>query len=375
MSNSTEAPAPATRRARTPRRGGPTGRLLVGDYVGHLAADAAQAVRRAGLRPGLDRSFGCDPNQTGHVVAQEPPAGDELERNGMVTLYVAAPGMAGVEEAAAAAETAQNLPAPPRAPHVTAAPTPSVTARARRPRKPGLATSTTHAFDPPPEPTMPAEHPASQDQPVASQATWTAGCDAVRAAQAPDGVLEQSALQEQGGEGLSREEFVADTQDVFAARGGEAPPWRRVYPRRSAGATLRRVLTRSAEHPLLLGAVGVMFAVWVAVALAAALPGHPPRSRPVNVLSQGNPGTRPQTAAAGLPRVIVGRPAGARTTRTGTRRPRAQEPPWAHRKRGPAASARRPHVKPAAPAPPSPPSSQTPPAGAREQKSGGPFSP
>ena len=55
---------------------------MVGEYVGQLAADAAQAVRRAGLKPGLDRSFGCEPELLGLVVAQDPVAGSDLARNG-----------------------------------------------------------------------------------------------------------------------------------------------------------------------------------------------------------------------------------------------------------------------------------------------------
>jgi beta-lactam-binding protein with PASTA domain len=67
-------------------------RLVVAKYVGHDAADAAVAIRRAGLRPGLERSFGCEPETLGQVVAQEPPAGSEVAGNAMVTLDVAAPG-------------------------------------------------------------------------------------------------------------------------------------------------------------------------------------------------------------------------------------------------------------------------------------------
>ena len=64
----------------------------VGDFVGELANEAAQAVRRSGLKPGLGRSFGCEPQASGRVVAQEPEPGARLARNGLVVLYVAAPG-------------------------------------------------------------------------------------------------------------------------------------------------------------------------------------------------------------------------------------------------------------------------------------------
>jgi hypothetical protein len=84
-------------------RGGgarPRGNVLVGEYVGRTAVDAAQAVRRVGLRPGLERSLGCEPELVGQVVAQEPPPGSELARNSMVTLYVGAPGPAPSDDGA-----------------------------------------------------------------------------------------------------------------------------------------------------------------------------------------------------------------------------------------------------------------------------------
>lgn len=76
------------------RTGGPglKGLLRVGDHVGQSAGEAAQAIRRAGLRPGLERCFGFGEQQTGLVVEQDPPAGAELARNGLVRIYVAAPG-------------------------------------------------------------------------------------------------------------------------------------------------------------------------------------------------------------------------------------------------------------------------------------------
>ncbi len=98
MSETTTTSEQGVRRAYTPGKGGLAGRLTVGEYVGQVAAEAAQAVRRAGLRPGLDRSFGCSPDLFGQVVAQDPPAGSELARNGLVTLYVAAPSVVQAEE-------------------------------------------------------------------------------------------------------------------------------------------------------------------------------------------------------------------------------------------------------------------------------------
>jgi PASTA domain len=91
MGNPRRSAEPTTRASR-PRGQARVGTLIVGDHVGAPAASAAQSVRRAGLRPGLDRSFGHPTEETGRVVAQEPPAGSEAPRNAMVTLYVAAPG-------------------------------------------------------------------------------------------------------------------------------------------------------------------------------------------------------------------------------------------------------------------------------------------
>ena len=72
--------------------------------------DAAQAVRRAGLRPGLDRSFGCAEELIGLVVAQEPTAGSSMARNGMVTLYVAAPGSEPIDDETDAAQVESGGP-------------------------------------------------------------------------------------------------------------------------------------------------------------------------------------------------------------------------------------------------------------------------
>src|ERR1700683_4408612 len=115
MTDRTASSGRAVERSKSARRGGPSGRQAVGDYVGRPASDAAQAVRRAGLRPGLDRSFGCASELVGQVVEQEPTAGSDLTRNGLVTLYVAAPGVAEM--------TSEEHPRPaPATPVVPAAP-------------------------------------------------------------------------------------------------------------------------------------------------------------------------------------------------------------------------------------------------------------
>src|SRR5271166_2053035 len=140
MTDRTASSGRVVERAKSTRRGGPSGRQAVGDYVGQPAGDAAQAVRRAGLRPGLDRSFGCAEELMGLVVAQEPEAGSSLARNGMVTLYVAARGSEPVGDETDAAQVEGGGPetaalAQAEAEHAEAA---SAPARVRR-RKRGPA--------------------------------------------------------------------------------------------------------------------------------------------------------------------------------------------------------------------------------------------
>jgi hypothetical protein len=72
-------------------RTGARGAVTVGDYRGAPAAQAARSVRRLGLRPGLDRQFGGEPQSFGLVVAQEPDPGGDAPRGSLVTLYVSAP--------------------------------------------------------------------------------------------------------------------------------------------------------------------------------------------------------------------------------------------------------------------------------------------
>src|SRR5208337_2940004 len=137
MTDRTASSGRVVERAKSTRRGGPSGRQAVGDYVGQPAGDAAQAVRRAGLRPGLDRSFGCAEELIGLVVAQEPTAGSSLARNGMVTLYVAAPGSEPIDDGTDAARVESGGPEP-AAVEAEQAEAASAPARVRR-RKRGRA--------------------------------------------------------------------------------------------------------------------------------------------------------------------------------------------------------------------------------------------
>ena len=153
MTDRTASAGRAVERSKSARRGGPSGRQAVGDYVGQPAGDAAQAVRRAGLRPGLDRSFGCAEELIGLVVAQEPTAGSSLARNGMVTLYVAAPGSEPIDEGTDAAQVESGGPEPAAVASVEAeqAEAASAPVRVRR-RKRGRARRAAPVVDAPPAP-------------------------------------------------------------------------------------------------------------------------------------------------------------------------------------------------------------------------------
>jgi len=232
MNDRTAVKPRGTQRAKSTRRGGPSGRQVVGEYVGQPAGDAAQAVRRAGLCPGLDRSFGCEAELIGLVVAQEPAAGSDLARNGMVTLYVAAPGAGPMDEEPAATEAVDEAPAPAT---VTAV----------------LAES------------EPLEGEPAEEVPLAPE--WGSA----------DGEeLDEGRLEEQSDAELSQDDFVVHLDDVLGGRTDRTPAWRRVYPRRRTFAALTRVggiRVWLGEHSLLAKAVGAALAVWILVGLASAL--------------------------------------------------------------------------------------------------------
>jgi len=386
MTDRTAAPERGIQRAKTTRRGGPSGRQAVGDYVGQPAGDAAQAVRRAGLRPGLDRSFGCAEELTGLVVAQEPTAGSDLARNGMVTLYVAAPGNEPVDDDTDTDGLDSDVPPPaPSAPmqvEVAQSEGPSAPARARR-RKPGRAQRATPAFDPAPAPVLPdrdAEaQPPTLPQPAVEQ-RWNWAPETFE----QDGErLDDDASDELGEHEFPHDEFVVhldDVDDVLAGRGGPAV-WRRAYPRRRTIG--RRGDGRGArawlgQHRLAAGAVGVALAAWALVGVSSALNGHHTDTTTASVVSKRPTGTH-RTAAA--------KPAPALSSKALHAAPRsspaqsAQSPPRHSppRRRRPAPALVREAVAPqkeaAVPAAPSTPAARAsaPPAPAQAQ--GGLFSP
>jgi hypothetical protein len=195
--------------------------LIVVDYVGQTAAEAAQALRRAGLRPALERSFGWEPKLCGQVVAQDPTAGSEVARNTLVTLYVAAP------EAGHDQQPTHEHPPDPVETVVPADESPVETqgqdtrARRRR-RKPGMAERQAYSFDAPPPPAPPtvSHPPAVVDRqqiegPITREAEYT---PAVEDSDEP--AFRSDEL----------EQLVSQVDAMFA---GEVPiAWRRVYPTR-----------------------------------------------------------------------------------------------------------------------------------------------
>jgi hypothetical protein len=394
MTDRTASAGRAVERARSARRGGPSGRQAVGDYVGQPAGDAAQAVRRAGLRPGLDRSFGCAEELIGLVVAQEPTAGSSMARNGMVTLYVAAPGSEPIDDDTEAARVESGGPEPAalasaEAEQVEAA---SAPARVRR-RKRGRARRAAPVVDASPAPAPPDRASASELPTVvlarpAVEPPWEFQPEPGE----PDGEpLGDEAPEELGEEAAADEEFVVHVEDVLAGRSGPVR-WRGVYPRRRALRELgagRGVRGWLGEHRLAGAAVGAAILLWAIVGFASALDGQHSHTPDASAITRGDrPATRHRTQAS--------KPAPAPSSRTPRAAPRSAartaQPRHAlrARRRRPAAAPIRetvappvapvgeapvpPVPTPAAPAPPAPPAS-APPAAAPEQTGGGLFSP
>ena len=393
MTDRTASAGRAVERAKSARRGGSSGRQAVGDYVGQPAGDAAQAVRRAGLRPGLDRSFGCAGELVGLVVAQEPAAGGSLARNGMVTLYVGAPGSepVGDETDAAQIEGGGREPAAlvqAEAEQVEAASAPGRVRRRRR----GLARRAAPALDAPPAPALPDRASASEAPTVvlaqpAVEPPWEWQAEPG----GPDGEpRDDEAPEELGEEGLSQDEFVVHVEDVLAGRSGPAR-WRGVYPRGRAAGELgagRGVRAWLRGHRLAGSAVGAAVLLWAIVAFASALDGqhsHAPaataitRSERPAVRHRAQASKRAPAADSRMSRARPGYP--ARTAPHPVLRPRRRRPAPA-----PVGETAAPPVAPVGEAPgqhasppPTPaqpaPHASRPPVAASEQAGGGLFSP
>ncbi len=380
MSSTATVQSSTSRRARS----APSGRLPVGDYVGHPAAQAAQAVRRAGLRPGLDRSFGCEAALTGLVVAQEPPAGDELARNGMVTLYVAAPDRARPAESGQSSDggvDAQTGAREMQAPTPVALADRQTRAGARRARKrrPAAAASS-RMFEEPPAPQAPIAQAAGGECTSEQRAPITEPSQTQSCSRPPHGEgLDHAAFEGHDEHELPHEEFVVHTEDLFTGRHGDPRRWRRVYPRRPGGRGMRAALAWAGGHRVLAAAAGAALTIWIASAVLAPITWRSPHRPAAGARPQTVPGAlEASTSTARRSRPAVLRPP-ASTTRT-SRPPRTASlsvPRARAASRSPTgASSVQPSVPPAGASPPP----DAPPAGATrtpppEQAGGGPFSP
>lgn len=409
MSERTAVPERVSRRAKPARRGGGVGSQPVDDYVGQPAGDAAQAVRRAGLRPGLDRSFGCPEELIGLVVAQDPAAGSDLARNGMVTLYVAASGVQPAADTAievtAGGQPDELAAAKPIEPSPSASPaTPARTPATRR-KKPGQARRTTvpQADTPPPVAAIEETGVADLHQPpvTAADTGWPAEDDA------PGDASLENDLARETGERDPPEDLVMQVEDVLAGRGGP-PDWRRVHTQRggtaargqNAPARLRAWL---GAHRLA-GALAVALALWIILSVAVPFDRGRARSSPSSALAAK---ARPRTALHGgveprppaPPKRAARRTARSHRVRRARRKarvapatrfphpatlsqaPSQSTPPAARASREAVAPARgEPQAEPqpseAAAPPASAPTASAPPAAVPpEQQGGGPFSP
>jgi hypothetical protein len=312
-----------------------SGRLSVGDYVGVSAAHAAQCVRRAGLRPALERSLGCDPALTGTIVAQEPHAGGEQMRNGMVTLFVAAPGRALGGDASESttrpedrASTASRPPdgGPSRSAAVACA------TGVRRPRKRRLgASAEPRCFDPPPAPVLSAREPHDHGEPGPEDHAPGPERNAQRMGGEQALLLrsERPDLQE------AREQarLAEHLQDVFGGRVSEARAPRRLYPRRPITALAQRPVAWAREHRALALAAAAMVLVWLAVVLASATGGHAVVTRGGRAISRADlavsssgalPAVRVGRVATGRRRAVAPRRKSSRSRRSLQRRTRAR---------------------------------------------------
>jgi hypothetical protein len=236
---------PARRASRTR-----TATVAISDYVGRPAATAADELRRAGLRPGIERVDAVSPGELGMVVGHDPAATASVARNSVVTLYVAA----------ALAEPPQTAETDPLCETAEVA----ATVRPRRRRRPRThIDEATEEADPSPsrfEAAPPADGPVTP-----RRAERPIGPDGAAAASDVD-VPDRWRVHQDAGESAGPDWWAADSESMLAPLPGVPrrwPPtgaWRRV-PRRVR---------------LAIAALAVLVVVLLATALSA--PG--PRPRP-----------------------------------------------------------------------------------------------
>ena len=338
MGNVTRSATPRPRAARSDGKSR-VGSLIVGDHVGQPAATAAQAVRRAGLRPGLDRSFGHPTEETGRIVAQEPAAGSEITRNAMVTLYVAAPGP---ESAPAGEEPTLG----------GASPQPSVTdsswERAAPPTGDDAATS---------QEGRPSEEPVAEEWVDAQSDAPTASCEP------PEETAEEAANAREverpsGWLNEPEDTFDAPVENPFQAHvNGQRVPGR-LYPRTPAGLRIKHLAGQLRAHRRAAILVILLLAVLAAHGFAMEL-------------RRDEPGTAARSTGAPAPAAqyqapeVRGKPAAAR----------AKVAPVVKRHRHRQRMAEVSSAKARGPIDPPVAVKSAPPAPSTPQASGGPFSP
>ena len=183
----------------------PPGQVEVGDYVGHPAEQAGWLVRRLGLRPGMCRSFDCEAEEQGHVVAQHPAPGQSTPRNTIVELYI------GVAEAAPNDEAAADTGRPPAETEPDAADAEPEREQSAGRRKKRLAHSA-RLVDTPPAPTPRRTIEDTVDQPAPTAEDETQEPYAQPSACSPDAALLQFAQLD-----FSQEKLLAASQ-VFTAQ-------------------------------------------------------------------------------------------------------------------------------------------------------------
>lgn len=262
MSDTTTLRAPDGARHRNPAGG-----VRVGDYVGQPAAQAALAVRRIGLRPGLDRSFGCEPQLTGLIIAQEPAAGEQRSRNAMVTLYVAA---AAVQREQHSEQPDAELPSAHEHTHEAPAPAaigPRATGRPRSRKRSRARPGAQQRLDLALEPTLAVVGARDISEPRTPAQVHGGEPEA----QPPAFAAQTLGVPEAADRELPYEARLA--RRVFAVGGGSAQSSADAPPAGELARIWRAALSRARRRRMLSASLCAMLSVWVALAFAGALRG------------------------------------------------------------------------------------------------------
>lgn len=342
----------------TASRAGSRGAVIVGDYLGAPAAQAARAVRRVGLRPGLDRQFGGDPQTVGLVVAQEPDAGSEAPRGAMITLYVSAPAASvqGLEEdASVGAPMHGGDPQVPPSPSGAVAASSAGGVRRKRRERPTA-----------PAPARSDEAPQRIDADVPPRPSVFAGPEREQTGR-------DQAAGTFGEEDLACDPMTLAMRDVFKPDAGGFRD-RSIYPRRPVSLRMRGAWVRLKTHWAVATVACMLLALCVSVAV----------TRPQNTATQPTDAraSSPQPANAARPDSALAPPSATRSDphRKGSREVdrRARRAP--HPAAGSAAPRRltahqnSPQSSLGVPESPRP-SAASVPAASQTQTGGGPFSP